>query len=156
MGLLDPLITFRRVPEHAGIKRRELERFAKLLRDRVAKQRPFHCVITGDTELRRLNRDFLGEDYATDVLSFPFGNGVEGGDLAISRHRAAAQARSFGHSITIEIELLILHGVLHLAGYDHENDDGEMSRAEQRWRAKLGLPLGLLERNPMPRAGQRV
>jgi probable rRNA maturation factor len=143
MGLSDPLITFRRVPEHAGIERQALEAFAEVLRKRVAVQRPFHCLITGDTELRRLNREFLGHDYATDVLSFP---SAGGGDLAISRHRAAAQARSFGHSVTTEIELLMLHGVLHLAGYDHETDNGEMARTEQRWRAKLGLPTGVIER----------
>ncbi len=143
MGLSDPLITFRRVPEHAGIERQELEAFAESLRNRVLRQGAFHCVITGDAELRRLNREFLGRDYAADVLSFP---SDEGGDVAISRHRAAAQARSFGHSTTVEIELLMLHGVLHLTGYDHENDSGEMARAEQRWRAKFGLPTGLIER----------
>jgi probable rRNA maturation factor len=145
----DPLISFRRVPEHAGIHRAELEVFAEVLRRRVAAGRSFHCRITGDAELRRLNRDFLGKDYATDVLSFPSQTGGLG-DLAISRHRAAAQARAFGHTLTEELQLLMLHGLLHLTGLDHESDGGRMARAERSWRAKLGLPAGVIERVKEP------
>jgi probable rRNA maturation factor len=90
--------------------------------------------------LRRLNREFRGEDYATDVLSFP------PEDIAISFDRAGAQADELGHSLEDELRILMLHGLLHLAGMDHETDSGEMARVELRWRQRLGLPVGLIER----------
>jgi len=137
-------VTFRRVPE--GLARRTIERFARTLQHEIAKDRGFDCLITGDAELRRLNREFRGKDYATDVLSFPAADGPSLGDIAISLGRARAQAREFGHSIEQEIQILMLHGVLHLLGLDHESDGGRMARAEKRWRARLGLPNGLIER----------
>jgi probable rRNA maturation factor len=113
----------------------------------VAKGRAFDCLITGDAELRRLNRNFLGKDYATDVLSFPAaGPGDRLGDLAISMARARAQARQYGEKTEDEVRILMLHGVLHLLGMDHESDGGRMARAEKRWRTQLGLPSGLIER----------
>jgi probable rRNA maturation factor len=93
--------------------------------------------------LRRLNRTFRGKDYATDVLSFPSEDMPE---LAISFDRAAAQASELGHSVEEELRILMLHGLLHLAGMDHETDAGSMARAETRWRKRLGLPSGLIER----------
>jgi probable rRNA maturation factor len=122
------------------------------LQKEVAKGRAFDALITGDTELRRLNRDFRGKDYATDVLSFPAseprpsGSGPFLGDIAISLGRARAQAREYRHSIEQEVQILMLHGVLHLLGHDHETDSGAMARTEKRWRTKLGLPNGLIER----------
>jgi len=95
--------------------------------------------------LRRLNREFRGKDYPTDVLSFPGSDGHLG-DLAISAARARAQAREFGHTTEDELRILMLHGVLHLMGMDHEADNGRMARAERRWRRELGLPNGLIER----------
>jgi probable rRNA maturation factor len=68
------------------------------------------------------------------------------GDIAISLARARRQAREFGHTTQQEIRVLMLHGVLHLLGLDHESDHGNMARAEKRWRARLGLPNGLIER----------
>ncbi|MBX9600632.1 MAG: rRNA maturation RNase YbeY [Bryobacteraceae bacterium] len=127
------------------LKRRPLRTFARLLESRVAKGRPFTCVLDGDEELRRLNRQFRGKDYATDVLSFP-GDGSELGEIAISVDRAREQAREYGHSVDAELRILMLHGVLHLTGMDHERDRGEMSRAERRWRREFGLPAGLIER----------
>jgi probable rRNA maturation factor len=95
-----------------------------------------------------LNGEFLGKDYATDVLSFPDESSADSiGDLAISRQRAAAQAREFGHTLTKELQLLMLHGVLHLTGMDHETDHGEMSRAEERWRDEFNLPQSLTRRS---------
>jgi probable rRNA maturation factor len=149
----DPLITYRRPP--ATLDRTVLESFAEMLRARVARGNVFHCRITNDAELRALNRTFRRKNYATDVLSFP---GVEErradrksappylGDIAISLQRARAQARHWGHSIEDEIRILMLHGVLHLKGMDHDGDSGEMARTETRWRRKLGLPAGLIER----------
>jgi probable rRNA maturation factor len=142
-------VTFRRVP--SSLRRAPIERFANTLQKEVVRNRCFDTLITGDAELRRLNRDFRGKDYPTDVLSFPSeprpsGSGPHLGDIAISLGRARAQAREFGHAIEQEIQILMLHGVLHLMGHDHETDSGAMARAEKRWRAKLGLPNGLIER----------
>lgn len=142
-------VTFRRVP--ATVPRRAIEKFARRLQTEVAKGRAFDCLITGDAELRKFNREFLGKDYATDVLSFPIPGPQApdawfAGSVAISLGRARAQARQFGHAIEDEIRILMLHGVLHLLGHDHESDNGRMARAEQRWRARLGLPAGLIER----------
>lgn len=138
-------VTFRRVP--ASLRRTAVARFALELQTTVAKGKPFDVLITGDAELRRLNRDFLGKDYATDVLSFASAHPASLGDLAISLGRAREQAKRYGHSTEREIQVLMLHGVLHLTGLDHEaNDGGRMERAEKRWRARLGLPAGLIER----------
>jgi probable rRNA maturation factor len=142
-------VCFRRVP--TNLRRTPIERFARTLQKEVAKGRPFDALITGDAELRRLNRDFRGKDYATDVLSFPSeprpsGSGQFLGDIAISLSRARAQAREYQHSLEQEVQILMLHGVLHLLGHDHETDSGAMARAEKRWRIKLGLPDGLIER----------
>jgi probable rRNA maturation factor len=148
-------VTFRRVP--ANLARRTVERFARKLQIEVAKGRPFDCLVAGDAELRRLNREFRGQDYATDVLSFPApttqASPVTGqempvplGDIAISLPRARAQARQFHHSTEREIQILMLHGLLHLLGLDHEADRGRMARVEKRWRSRLGLPNGLIER----------
>lgn len=148
MGLCDRLITYRRVPQRAGLDRNGLERFAQNLHIRVAKGKEFHCLITGDADLRRWNRDFLQRDYATDVLSFPANDSSPTlGDMAISRHRAARQANEFGHTLNEELKLLMLHGVLHLTGLDHERDAGEMARIERGWRIKLGLSAALTERS---------
>lgn len=133
------------MPARAGLDRNELERFAQHLNTQVAKGCGFHCLITGDADLRRWNREFLNKDYATDVLSFP-ATGDSLGDIAISRHRAAVQAQQFGHTLSEELKLLMLHGLLHLTGLDHERDHGEMARTERRWRTKLGLSAGLTER----------
>jgi probable rRNA maturation factor len=107
---------------------------------RVVRGRAVTCLITTDAELRRLNRRFRGKNCATDVLSFP------PDEMAISFDRASEQAKELHHSLDAELRILILHGLLHLAGMDHEKDAGEMRRAETRWRKKLGLPAGLIER----------
>ncbi|HVY93703.1 MAG TPA: rRNA maturation RNase YbeY [Bryobacteraceae bacterium] len=140
----DPLITYRRSP--ASLERPRLERFARLAQSRIARGREFHCLITGDAEIRSLNQRFRRKDAPTDVLSFPSGERNPLGDIAISLARARAQAKECGHSTEDEICILLLHGLLHLLGMDHETDDGAMARAELRWRRKLELPAGLIER----------
>ena len=145
-------VTFRRPA--ADVRPRAIGRFARKLQNDVAKGQAFDILITGDAELRRLNRTFRSSDYATDVLSFP--NTTQAGmpvppcvclgDIAISLSRARAQAHEFGHSIEQEVRILMLHGLLHLLGMDHESDGGRMARVEKRWRVKLGLPNGLIER----------
>ena len=126
--------------------RPELRAFARRLERDVAKGRTFDCLVAGDEELRRLNREYRRKDYATDVLSFPSTGGAFLGDLAISSERAREQAREYGHSTEDELRILMLHGVLHLLGYDHETDAGRMARVEKRWRSRFGLPTGLIER----------
>ena len=136
---------FRSAPR--GLDRQRLRLFQDTLSTRLTAGRTFTCLLTSDAELRRLNATFLGKDYATDVLSFPSVEGEEPlGELAISAPRARAQAAEFGHPVETEIEILMLHGVLHLLGHDHETDRGAMRRLESRWRQKLGLPAGLIER----------
>jgi probable rRNA maturation factor len=107
-------------------------------------------LLTGDEEIRRLNREFRHKDKATDVLSFPAaevgGRARLAGDLAVSVETAAREAESRGHALGLELEILLLHGVLHLAGYDHEADAGEMARKEEALRRKLGLSQGLIAR----------
>ena len=129
------------------IRRGELRQFLEELTRVVMRGRSIACLITGDAELQRLNRRFRGKDSATDVLSFSSGGGNGfAGDVAISADRARAQAAEHGHSIDDELRILMLHGALHLAGMDHETDSGRMARAEARWRRRLGLPGGLIER----------
>jgi len=139
----DPLITYRRAP--ATLDRSVPESFAETLRDRIARGRDFHCLITNDAELQSLNRTWRKQDRPTDVLSFPGSDGYLG-DIAISLQRARAQAKEWGHAVEDELRILMLHGLLHLKGMDHESDSGAMARTELRWRKKLGLPTGLIER----------
>ena len=130
------------------IGRTALRAFADTLRRDLCTGRSFTCLLTGDQALRRLKKQFLGHNYTTDVLSFPTGEPIGPlGDIAISLERAKAQAAEFGHKIEEEVRILLLHGVLHLVGHDHETDSGEMRKAESRWRAKYGLPNGLIERS---------
>ena len=129
------------------IGRTALVAFAETLRMDLCAGRPFTCLLTGDKELRRLNKQFLGHAFATDVLSFPSGEPIGPlGDIAISLERAKAQAAGHGHRIEQEVRVLLLHGVLHLLGHDHETDGGKMRKVESRWREKYGLPTGLIER----------
>jgi probable rRNA maturation factor len=108
-------------------------------------------LLTGDAHIRRLNRRFRRKDQSTDVLSFPApefpGDSSLAGDLAISVETAARQAEELGHTLAVELQILILHGLLHLAGYDHERDSGQMARRETTLRRRLGLSHGLIERS---------
>jgi probable rRNA maturation factor len=111
-------------------------------------------LLTSDETIRSLNRRFRGKNKATDVLSFPADIAAPGpekiaGDLAIGVPTARRQAAGQGHSLSTEIRILILHGLLHLAGHDHEADSGEMARRERLLRAQLGLPEGLIERTTL-------
>lgn len=128
-------------------QKRVLQRFAKHLSKRIADGRSFCCLLTNDEALQRLNSQFRHLDQPTDVLSFPriAANG-ELGELAISVERAAGQARQYGHGLLDEVRILMLHGVLHLVGMDHERDRGEMERVERKLRTEFGLPDGLIAR----------
>lgn len=146
----EPLLIFE--TRARGLQRRELQKYAWELLGNLAPGRSYCALVTGDEELRRLNNEFRGQDYATDVLSFPSDSPAGPlGDIAISADRAATQAAEHGHDTPTEIRILLLHGLLHLMGHDHETDKGKMRRLEAKWRQKLGLPTGLIER-----AGKRA
>jgi len=108
--------------------------------------REFAVLVASDAAVRDANRQFRGVNASTDVLSFPDGEDGRLGDILISARRAEAQAREAGHSNEDEVKILILHGVLHLLGWDHETDDGAMLAEERRLRRALGLQPGLIER----------
>lgn len=127
-----------------GLTERALANFAGRARRAAGVRGPVNVLLTSSAEMRRLNRDFRGKDYATDVLSFPGADG--GGEIAISAGIARDNARRLGHAPAVEAKILVLHGMLHLAGYDHETDDGRMRRREARLRRQLGLPGSLIER----------
>jgi probable rRNA maturation factor len=149
----DPLLQF--AVATPGVDRPCLRDFARQLSLRLAGGRPFCCRITSDKEVRALNLLFLGQDRPTDVLSFPSGSGIGPlGDIAIAFPYARRQALALGHSPDLELRVLLLHGVLHLLGYDHENDRGRMRRAEERWRARFGLPHSLTGRTRRPGGGR--
>jgi probable rRNA maturation factor len=144
---MQPSIIFtKRVP---GLSQATLAEFVAKA-GRVARLRgTVTLMVTDDREIQALNLQFKGSDRPTDVLSFPAPVFVQGfaGDIAISGDYAARNARRLGHRVSDEIRILALHGILHLAGYDHENDNGEMARRELRMRTQLKLPTGLIERN---------
>ena len=150
MSPADSTVLFRALPIEfrlTSVEKRMLNSFASVLKQEVGGERDFTCLITNDRELRRLNKMFLGQDYATDVLSFPAHEGSSAlGELAISIQQADLQAREFGHGRLEELCVLMLHGVLHLTGLDHESDSGEMRHNEEHFRRVLGLPSSLIDR----------
>ncbi len=137
---------------------RTLASFLKAAQAAVRLKGEVTVLLTTDAAIRKLNRRFRGKNEATDVLSFPAEGPIPGssaeeiaGDLAISVPTALRQAAEQGHSLSTEIKVLILHGLLHLAGHDHEVDAGQMARRERLLRGRLGLPQGLIERLEMPK-----
>ena len=96
-------------------------------------------AFVSDKRILALNRQFRGVDKATDVLSFPAEEKANLGDIAVSVDTAAVQAKENGLTLEGEIAQLILHGLLHLCGYDHETDNGEMNRLELKLRRRLGI-----------------
>jgi probable rRNA maturation factor len=132
-----------------ALSRSGLTRFLGRARQQVGLEGEVDVLLTSDEEIRRLNRTFRKKNKATDVLSFPAPEEIfdeHAGDLAISLETAARQAESFGHTLRDEVRVLLLHGLLHLAGMDHETDSGEMAEREQELRRELGLRTSLIER----------
>ena len=126
---------------------RSWREFAERALKEIGASRPAATVVfVSDAAIKKLNRQFRGKDQVTDVLSFPgqaepfeIENRGQLGEIVISVQRAAVQAKQNGLPFSNEVEQLILHGLLHLCGYDHETDDGEMNRFELRLRKKLGI-----------------
>ncbi len=128
-----------------------LSRFLTQAQDAVALRGQVTVLLTTDENIRDLNHRFRGKNKTTDVLSFAPNPQIQNqekaaGDIAISIPTARREAAEQGHALTCELKILILHGLLHLAGHDHETDRGQMRRRERQLRALLGLPLGLIER----------
>lgn len=143
-----------------GITRTAVSRFLTRAQKAVGLNGEVHVLLADDATLKRLNKTFRGKDKATDVLSFPAGPSTVffgepdapelAGDLAVSLETASRQASRFGHTLADEVRILLLHGLLHLAGFDHETDSGEMAAREGGLREQLGLPAGLIARVAKP------
>lgn len=126
-----------------------LVRFLNRARAAVGVRGAVDVLLSDDSTLRDLNKNFRGKDKPTDVLSFPAPTKFakkHAGDLAISLDIAAHQASTHGHTLGDEIKILLLHGLLHLSGEDHETDNGEMAAREAILRLELHLPATLIER----------
>ena len=139
----------------ADLTKVALDRFVARARRAAGLKAVVNVVLTSSAQMKSLNRRFRGKDKPTDVLSFPAEPGARkqfAGEIAISAEIASQNARALGHSPAEEVKILVLHGVLHLRGYDHECDHGQMARREKQLRAKLHLPLGLIERALIERA----
>ncbi len=140
----------------AALPKRELSRFLADACERVRLPGTVTLLLATDERLRALNQTYRRKNIPTDVLSFPpapadFAGGEPGGgDLAISLDTARRQAAALGHTLREEVHILILHGLLHLAGYDHEQDTGQMARRERALRRHFGLPAGLIQRSGAP------
>jgi probable rRNA maturation factor len=147
MIVYEPAVDLK-LPRAARPRRRELARFLRQAIEATGLAGEVSVLLTGDAAIRMLNRKYRRKDKATDVLSFPAAETAEGvaGDLVISLETALMQAEERGHTLEMEIKVLLLHGLLHLAGYDHEADNGRMHRKEARLRRELGLTAGLIER----------
>ena len=138
----------------SGLSEASLNSFILRAR-RAAKLRGHvHVLVTSNAAMRALNLRFRGKNKPTDVLSFPSGPKFErprkgtrlAGELAISAEIAARNSVQLGHSLASEVKVLVLHGILHLAGFDHERDNGQMARKEAALRRMLRLPETLTER----------
>lgn len=145
---IDPQ-AIRLVSEAENLSKPTLTRFLTRARKLVELPGEVDALLTSDAELKRLNRAFRNKNKATDILSFPAPPEIaehHAGDLAISLETAARQAAQFGHTLGEEIRILILHGLLHLYGLDHETDEGEMASHEAELRATLKLTTSLIAR----------
>jgi probable rRNA maturation factor len=132
-----------------GLLPSALTRFLNRVRTIIGLRGQVDILLANDQTLRHLNKTFRGKNKPTDVLSFPAPSAFAGkhaGDLAISLETAARQAATHGHPLPDEIKILILHGLLHLSGEDHETDNGEMAAREATLRRELHLPATLIER----------
>ena len=134
--------------ELTGLSKSGLARFLNRARVAVGLVGDVDVLLTSDAEVKRLNKAFRGKNKATDVLSFPAPEEAEdvAGDIAISLETALKQAGEHGHTLRDEVRVLMLHGLLHLDGEDHETDAGEMATRELALRVELGLGSGLIER----------
>jgi len=148
-GGLSNLVILRR--KIVGLSETSLASFLLRARRSVGLEGRVTLVLTSSQEIRSLNAHFRGKNKATDVLSFPADAPAQdrgvAGEIAISADIARQNAVRLGHSAALEVKVLALHGILHLAGFDHERDNGRMARKEADLRRKLRLPCTLIERS---------
>lgn len=134
-------VSFQNPSGYRGLGLRELRHFCRRLTGELADDADSLAVrFVSDREMRALNSRYRDLDESTDVLSFPGERGLDGyhiGDVVISVPTARRQARAACHDLETEVEMLVLHGLLHCLGYDHETDDGQMVRLERRLRRKF-------------------
>ena len=146
------MVTFKK--RIAGLSAESLERFVLRARKSARLRGKVDILITTNSDMRLLNTRFRDKNKPTDVLSFPATSSLSReerspfvGEIAISADIALENARRLGHSGAQEVKILVLHGILHLAGFDHERDNGQMARKEATLRRVLRLPASLTERN---------
>jgi probable rRNA maturation factor len=148
MITIDPPSTLP-ISTETSLSKASLTRFLNRARKLVEIPGEVEVLLTSDVELKRLNRTFRNKNKPTDILSFPTPPEISfhhAGDLAISIDTAARQSAEYGHTLTEELRILILHGLLHLSGLDHETDHGEMAAREAELRVALKLPTNLIAR----------
>jgi len=135
-----------------GLSEAALQSFVLRARKATGLSGTVNVLVTSSAAVRALNRQFRAQNKATDVLSFPVTSSESGagsrmaGDVAISADIAFENSIRLGHAVAQEIKILTLHGILHLAGFDHERDNGEMARKEAKLRRDFRLPAALIER----------
>lgn len=151
-GCREPLVILEK--KVVGLNEAALERFMLRARRAVGLRGTVNLLITGSAAVRELNGRFRRKNEATDVLSFPSDPSALRfpkrpklvGEVVISADIALQNALRLGHPAVQEVKILALHAILHLAGFDHERDNGEMARMEAKLRRALGLPAALTER----------
>ena len=152
-GCQKPLVILEK--QVAGLNEGALKRFIARARKAVGLNQQVNVLVTSSSAVRSLNLRFRSQNKATDVLSFPatsssisesHSRAKLAGEVAISADIALQNSFRLGHPAVQEVKILALHGILHLAGFDHERDNGEMARKEVELRHALGLPAGLIER----------
>ena len=149
MITIDPPSSPLAIDASASLNKSGLARFLHRAQAAVCLEGSVDVLLSSDAEIKRLNKAFRGKNKRTDVLSFPAPAEAAGlaGDLAISLDTAAVQAAEHGHTLRDEVRILLLHGLLHLKGEDHETDSGEMAAREAGLRCKFKLPATLIERS---------
>jgi probable rRNA maturation factor len=155
MITIDPPST----PSIPALSKPGLTRFLNRARAAIGLEGEVDILLTSDAELKSLNRAYRGKNKPTDVLSFPTPPEIapqHAGDLAISIDTAARQAATYDHPLDTEVKILVLHGLLHLAGEDHETDKGQMAAREAELRREFNLPNGLIERAEHPTRVKRA
>ena len=141
----------KRIPDLSELA---LNRFVARARRAARLKGAVNVLVTSSREMKSLNHRFRQKNKPTDVLSFPADPQIQknfAGDIAVSAEIAVQNARALQHSPAEEIKILVLHGLLHLRGYDHECDNGQMVKLENQLREKLNLPVGLIERTVIAR-----
>ena len=111
-------------------------------------KKEIELIVTDNDEIQAINKEYRSKDYPTDVLSFPYEDMPFSplGSIVISKNFVQDKAKELGHTVQDEFTLLFIHGLLHILGYDHEVDNGEMRQMEEKLIKKFSLPTSLIVR----------